>query len=314
MNPPLVSIALCTYNGSAYLKEQLDSLAGQTYTNLEIVIVDDGSTDDTITILKQYIAGFAQLNIKLYCNTENLGYLRNFEYAIGLCTGDYIALCDQDDIWDIDKIRLLAENIGEHMLIYHDSAFIDEEGNALNKKMSDIRNCYSGSDSRVFLFENCVSGHAMLFKRGLMAYAETFKIEIVHDWWLAYAATNIGSIYFLDKVLVQYRQHSSATTDILGQKRHLVKKRRSLEKLERQLIILRLFTGYGFNKDQDFKSRLLRRMEDRITSYTSFPLAWMMFRHRKALLYIQKKPALSKFNFVLKFLWGYKLKRLFQEI
>jgi len=87
MNEPLVSIALCTYNGSKYLMEQLNSLSGQTYKNLEIVIVDDGSSDGTIELLRQYTID-SYLNIKIYLNHENLGYIKNFEKAISLCNGN----------------------------------------------------------------------------------------------------------------------------------------------------------------------------------------------------------------------------------
>jgi glycosyltransferase involved in cell wall biosynthesis len=310
MNVPLVSITLCTFNGSAYLKEQLDSLVAQTYTNLEVIIVDDGSTDDTITLLKHYADIFPQLNVSIYINEENLGHIRNFEKAIGLCTGEYIALCDQDDIWEPQKISLLVDNIGDNMLIYHDSAFISETGEILGKKMSDVRNCYSDADSRVFLFDNCVSGHAVLFKRELLKYTDRFKSEIMHDWWLAYVATNAGSILFLNQTLVQYRQHSHAKTDILRQKQSVSAKRGSLEKIEKELRMIQLFSGYLYNKDTDFKNKLVSFTERRMHSYISFSLAYFIFKHRRVLLYIKKKSALSKYNFILKYIWGYKTKQL----
>lgn len=314
MSAPLVSIALCTYNGAKYLRQQLDSLVAQTYSNLEIVVVDDRSNDETVAILQEYTDRYINLAISVHVNEINLGYIRNFEKVISLCTGEYIALCDQDDIWDSEKVRIMMDHIGDNMLIYHDSEFIDDEGISLNKRISDIRNCYSGDDPRVFLFENCVSGHAMLFRRELMNYADSFKREIVHDWWLAYAATNVGSILFFNQVLVKYRQHTSTSTDILRQKKHLFKKEGSIEKLEKQLVILRLFSSYPFNKYQGFNNSMLRLMEHRIHAWFSFSLFWLMFKNRKVLLYIQHKSALSKFNFLLKFMWGYKTKRLFQSV
>ncbi len=314
MDQPLVSIAMCTYNGAVYLREQLDSLVAQTYPNLEIVVADDRSSDETIDILKEYTERYKNIKFVFYINETNLGYIRNFEKVIGICSGDYIALCDQDDIWDKEKINVLMKHIGDHMLIYHDSEFIDDEGRSLGKKVSDIRNCYSGNDPRVFLFENCVSGHALLFKADLMKYAGNFKPEIVHDWWLAYAATNAGSICFLNDVLVKYRQHREASTDILRQKKHLIKYQGSIEKLEKQLAILRLFCSNPFNRFPEFNDQILKKMEERVDSYFCYSLGWLMFKNRKILLFIQKKSALSKFNFVLKYFWGYKLKRLFQKV
>jgi glycosyltransferase involved in cell wall biosynthesis len=263
--------------------------------------------------LYQYAENFKPGNFKVYVNEENLGYIRNFEKVISLCTGDYIALCDQDDIWSLQKISLMVESIGDNILAYHDSEFIDETGRYLGKKVSDIRNCYSGNDSRVFLFENCVSGHAILFNKELLKYTDRFRKEIFHDWWLAYTACNTGSIVFIDKPLVKYRQHSSANTNILRQERTETIKNNSLQKMEKQLKIISGFSEYPYNKEQEFKTRLKELMEEQMTSYLNFSLAWFIFTNRKVLLYIQKKTVMSKLNFILKFLWGYKLKRLFKS-
>lgn len=310
MKPPLVSVALCTYNGAAYLEEQLDSVVNQDYPNMEIIIVDDCSTDETLAIVTAYGSRYPQ--VKLTINSQNLGYIKNFEKAIDLCSGDYIALCDQDDIWDISKISIMVDAIGDNIMVYHDSLFVDEKGLSLNGRVSDIRNCYSGNDSRVFLFENCVSGHAMLFKKELLNYVSGFNVHLIHDWWLAYAAVNNGGILFLNQTLVKYRQHGKANTNILRQKRSDTISAGSLQKMERQLQITTLFAGYEFNRDADFKFKLARLMKNRMKSYTSFSLAFFVFRHRNVLLYIQKKSGFSKLNFILKLIWGYKIKSLFE--
>jgi glycosyltransferase involved in cell wall biosynthesis len=308
MTAELVSIALCTYNGAAYLKEQLDTLINQTYPNCEIIIVDDCSKDNTVEILKQYAESHYQ--IKLYINSENLGYTKNFEKAIGLCNGEYIALCDQDDIWDKNKISIMVEHIGNNILAYHDSAFIDEKGNPLNKKISDVQNCYSGNDSRIFLFGNCVLGHATLFKRELLKFTGNFNDTVIHDRWLAYVATNNGSIVFIEQALVEYRQHFNANTNILKQERVNTSKSNSIEKMKFERDVMTIFVNYPYNADLDFKKKLLKLMQDRMQSYTSFTLAYFIFKHRGVLLYIQKKLAISKINKILKYIWGYKIKTL----
>ncbi len=307
---PLVSIALCTYNGGPYIRQQLDTLVGQTYANIELVVVDDCSTDDTVAILKEYAAKYPQ--VKLHHNPGNLGYIKNFEKAISLTQGQLIALADQDDIWDTDKIRLMVNGIGDNMMLYHDSEFIDEEGQPMNKKVSDIRNFYSGDDSRVFLFENCVSGHCMLFKRQLVNYLTGFNKVIIHDWWLAYIACNVGSIAYLPQALVQYRQHQKASTNILRQNRGQAQtENKGLEKIESQYNITRQFAAYPYNNHNEFKQKLFMLMEDRMHSYFAFGLVWFMFINKDTLLYIQKKSAISKFNFIVKQVWGYKFKKLF---
>lgn len=304
----LVSIAMCTYNGGAYLSQQLDTLVAQTYPNCEIIIVDDRSSDDTVEIINGYAKKYAQ--IKLYLNHENLGYTRNFEKAINLCSGEYIALCDQDDIWDINKISIMVEQIGSNILAYHDSEFVDEQGKPLNKKLSNIKNCYSGSDSRVFLFENCVLGHATVFKRELLKYTGHFNDTVIHDRWLAYVATNNGSILFVDQPLVKYRQHLHANTNILQQERAKSTTSSSVYKMQFQLEIAAIFAGYPFNKEAAFKKKLLNLMQDRMQSYTSFSLAYFIFMHRKLLFCMQKKSSISIINKILKFIWGYKIKQL----
>src|ERR1700721_1992019 len=123
---PLVSIALCTYNGAEYLAGQLDTLVNQTYKAIEIVVVDDCSTHSTFNILKNYAQKYPQ--IKISQNETNLGFTANFEKAVTLCNGQLIALCDQDDLWDLQKIELQVAAIKDNIFIYHDSEFIHEDG------------------------------------------------------------------------------------------------------------------------------------------------------------------------------------------
>ena len=129
---PLVSIAMCTYNGEPFLREQMDSLVKQDYRPIELVIVDDGSTDATQSILAEYANQHDF--IKLHVNDSNLGFIKNFEKAISLCSGEYISLCDQDDIWFPEKTSALMAGIGEASLIYSTLAFIDENNTPLNKE------------------------------------------------------------------------------------------------------------------------------------------------------------------------------------
>lgn len=304
---PLVSIALCTYNGATYLQQQLETLVGQTHPNIEIIAVDDGSTDDTVAILQCFADAHPRFSI--HRNAQNLGYIKNFEKAISLCTGEYIALSDQDDIWELNKIELLLQHIGNNALIYHDSAFINEQGQPMNKRVTDVRNFYAGTNASVFLLENCVSGHALMFNRALLQYFDGFTPAIFHDWWLTYIACNNGGVTFITDTLVGYRQHTQANTNILRQDRGQAKEE-SLVRVKNQLAITQAFVNYPHNKDTPFKQRFLKLMQKRMQSYFSFGLFWFIFSNRDTLLFIYKKPALSKFNYALKFAWGYKLKKL----
>lgn len=110
------SVALCTYNGETYIAEQLDSILSQNLPVSEIIICDDGSTDGTLQVLSQYAEQYPQI-IKIYQNSENLGYVGNFEKAMSLCTGDIVLLCDQDDRWFENKTETVTETFLNHQNI-----------------------------------------------------------------------------------------------------------------------------------------------------------------------------------------------------
>jgi glycosyltransferase involved in cell wall biosynthesis len=304
---PLISIALCTYNGEKFLREQLDSLVHQDYPNLEIIITDDCSSDQTPNILQEFSSRYPFITV--YYNEENLGYIKNFEKALRLCNGEFIALSDQDDIWSLNKISLMVDQIGENMLIYHDSEFIDDSGKSMNKKMSDIINMYSGNNFRPFLLFNCVSGHACLFKQELLNSCLPFPKGVFHDRWLAFTATNLGSIAYLDLPLVKYRQHESSDTNILKIDR--VERTTNIEGRERiKKTILELETLLTFNliKDRAFLEKLLQLQQDRLQLYFCPKLVVFMFKNYKMLLHILNKNAVSKLNLVTKHFWGGRLK------
>jgi glycosyltransferase involved in cell wall biosynthesis len=213
---PLISVVLATYNGEKYLKEQIDSILEQTYTNIELIIVDDRSTDGTQAILKEY-AGRSE-NIRVYFNDENLGLIRNFEKAVRYAKGDYIAFADQDDVWLPEKIQCLLDHIDDNMLVYSDSAYIDATGNLMGKKISDYRHLISGKNLYLLYSESglWVAAHAMMFRRELLDLAFPFSPYINHDGWLTYIAMLKGRIVFVPEVLVLYRQHGANMVGGLG--------------------------------------------------------------------------------------------------
>ena len=309
----LVSIALCTYNGEAYLREQLESIVNQSYSQLELIAIDDCSTDNTLSILKEYEANYPF--IQVFENPENLGYIRNFEKALRLCSGEFIALSDQDDIWDLHKIEKQIKAIGNHLMIYHDSEFIDENGQLLNKKMSDIMNLYRGDQPEAFLFFNCISGHSVFMKKALRDELLPFPNAYYHDWWMGYVATNLGSIDCIDEPLVKYRQHQTADTNILKRKRdHSNRNQLSASmKYEKKMRWLKSCVEYSKNKNPRFIQNLYSEFMKNNTEYFSFRLAEMIYTNRSVLFNINKKSLISKLNFSLKELWGGKIRSMFSD-
>ena len=208
----LISIAMCSYNGERFIKEQIDSILDQSYSNFELIITDDRSSDKTIEIIKDYQQN--DKRIKLYQNETNLGFVKNFEKAISLCTGDYIALTDQDDIWKKDKLKTFIENIGENVLIYSDAILIDEHASDLGKELiRPTNNLIAGSNNRAFLLENCMSGNTLMFKKELVQYILPIPDDVsFHDIWIAFVASTYGSIIFTDEPMTYYRRYSEQVT------------------------------------------------------------------------------------------------------
>jgi glycosyltransferase involved in cell wall biosynthesis len=302
---PLVSIALCTYNGVDYLAEQLDTLVNQSYRHIEIIAVDDCSTDETFSVLTAYAAKYPQF--KLYQNEKNLGFIANFEKAVKLCNGELIALCDQDDLWNLQKIELQVNAIAGNVFIYHDSEFVNEDGTTMNKKMSDLMNLYRGDDPLTFLFLNCVSGHTILMKKSLLSFALPLKKEYFHDWWLAYVATNIGSIDFIPQCLVKYRQHRKNETNILKlDGGHHNSRMAPINTYEKILNWLQYCNSFKYNRDKALINRIYTAYKKRAGTFLSFEYCGLLFKLRKAILFISKKSAISKLNFIRKEARGFK--------
>jgi glycosyltransferase involved in cell wall biosynthesis len=310
-NPPLISIALCTFNGEEFIQEQMDSLLGQSYPNIEIIIVDDCSTDQTPSVLSRYVSEFT--HIRLIRNDKNLGYNKNFEKAIKLCKGEFIAMCDQDDIWHPDKLKIQWEAIGNNELIYHDSEFVDSLGREINFRMSDKFNFYKGNSPLPFLFMNCVSGHSILMKRSLLDNIFPFPEGFHYDQWIAYIAAGRGYIGFVDQCLIRYRQHARNSTDILAVRSNLQKASSDvkIEKLRQESRWLEICATHSAPDQAELVHQLHRLSVKRNASLAYIPYGLKIWQNHELLLFLLKKNSLSKFFFTLRKIWGAGTKRVF---
>lgn len=309
----LVSIALCTYNGERYLREQLDSLLQQDYPRLEVIAVDDASTDATPDILEQYAARDSRL--QAHRNPSNLGFRRNFERALGLCSGALIAPSDQDDVWAPSKLSRLQEVLGSAMMSYCDSELIDEHGHALGQRISDKFNVASLGDPVAFVFSNCVSGHAMLFRRELLASAFPLPSSLFHDWWLAYVAASLGRIEYCPEPLVSYRQHETSVTDISGRRTAPAVDKPRGNKLEAIHDIqhrIESFSGFEQGREAEFLNTLEELWRKREHKLICLKLTCFMLRHRHRFFALQRDQRLRHWRRALKYFWGIPVKRLIQ--
>ena len=225
---PLVSVALCVYNGERYLREQLESILAQEGVRLEIVCVDDRSTDGSLALLQEY--ALRDPRFRVFENESNLGHLRSFEKCMALCSAPLIAPSDQDDIWEPSKLRRLCAAMGDADLAYCDSAYIDGEGRPLGRSISDdLDAMHSGRDPLCYVFQNTVSGHALLVRREVFDACLPFPELLYHDWWLAMCAASRNGVVYVDEPLVRFRRHVSAYSP-LGKSRRQKRSERRRER------------------------------------------------------------------------------------
>ena len=213
----MISIAMATYNGERFLKKQLDSILAQTYQDIELIICDDCSADHTYDILTSYAKKDSR--IKIYANTENLGFKKNFEKAISLCTGEYIALADQDDIWPAEKLETELSKLGQYDLVCTNASLIDANGTSMQMTMMDILDIDFVPDDQeqllIHLLEaNIAQGATILakssFLRTCLPIPEEFEY---HDRWFAIQACLHSGLTYISEPLLLYRQHQSQHSD-----------------------------------------------------------------------------------------------------
>lgn len=208
----MISVAMCTYNGEQFLKEQLVSILNQTVPPDEIIICDDQSKDNTVQVAKSVLANWNG-KWRVIENEWNLGFRKNFEKAIQLCHGDIIFLSDQDDVWFPDKIEKMIkvfEEFPDVVLAFHDAELVDEELREIAPSFWYILDFmperFWRGDYRQLLGANIVQGSACAFRRELVGRACPFPEAAVHDEWLALAALSLGVVYPVSSVLLKYRQ------------------------------------------------------------------------------------------------------------
>lgn len=251
-----IDIILATYNGEKYLKEQLDSILNQTYTNFRLLISDDCSQDSTKEILKEYEK--KDNRIKVFFQEKNLGYVKNFEFLLTKVESSIYALSDQDDIWNKDKVeksynRLKEENAD---LVFTDLEMIDEEGKTIKNSFNDYMKLSRKIERTLNSYEleylyNCVTGCTILAKtemlKKILPIPKTSK-HIIHDYWIAIITTLNGRVTYLKEPTIKYRQHSQ---NQIGAN-HTVYKFDKFEEVRNHLIDVKLgvFGVYVENKEK----------------------------------------------------------------
>jgi glycosyltransferase involved in cell wall biosynthesis len=208
---------MATYNGALFIAEQLESIAAQTMLPAELVVSDDSSTDATLSIIRSF-AATAPFPVIIHENKVRLGFRGNFMKCVSLCGSEIIALSDQDDIWEVEKLRTAQAPFQdpEVILCFHEASLIDQHGTHIGPAGIYPLPARS-APLELFPMRNPY-GFAMLFRQELLSMSDLWTGSLdnlndddrmAHDQWFFFLASVLGTIAFVDEPLTRYRQHNS---------------------------------------------------------------------------------------------------------
>jgi glycosyltransferase involved in cell wall biosynthesis len=228
---PTIVILLSTYNGEHYLKEQLDSLFGQSYREFILLVRDDGSSDGTENILADYAIRYPEKMQIVRDEAGNLGASGSFSWLMQYALEQraelkldslYLMFCDQDDTWYEDKIARQVNamvsseaelTVPTPVLVHSDLQVVASDNTPIAESLADYQGLETGRNRFAnMVISNLVTGCTALINEPLARRALPVPPEaIMHDWWLALVASAFGKVVYLDTPLIHYRQHGNNT-------------------------------------------------------------------------------------------------------
>ena len=266
-----VDILLATYNGEKYLKEQLDSILSQTYSNFRLLISDDCSTDSTRKILEKYKQ--KDERIQLFFQDKNIGIIKNFEFLLKKVENKYYMFSDQDDIWKEYKIEKSIKKIEEDDadLVYSDLEVVDEKLNVKYESYWKLKGFYKKikkyNNFQSLYLNNYITGCTIISKKELI---NTFipipnkSKYVLHDYWISLILSQNGKISYIEEPLIKYRQHKKNN---IGSKKKS-EELKSLDEIRKLFIEVKKehFSTFIENEDK-FKSQEIRDLNKKSLEY-----------------------------------------------
>jgi glycosyltransferase involved in cell wall biosynthesis len=226
-----VLIFLATRNGELFINEQIESIIHQSFMDWVLLIRDDVSTDNTLSLLKKWCSRDSRIQILDNLDEKSGSALNNFSKLIfcrNMFAADYYCFCDQDDVWAPDKLSKSLKALVEiekdgvfkklPALVHSDLEVVDRDLNTINRSFVAMMRLRPSSESMParLLSRNEVTGCTLMCNKALLEVANPIPTNaIMHDWWLALVAAYTGRVRFLDETLVHYRQHSQ---NVIGAK------------------------------------------------------------------------------------------------
>jgi len=235
----VVSVCMATYNGEKYIYEQTQSILGQLGAGDELIVSDDGSTDNTIPVLKS----FKDDRIKIFSNKGNKGPVGNFQNALENASGDYIFLADQDDVWFDNKIAVMVSYLDKYDVVNCDCKVVDNDLSTL--KESFFEHHHSGAGFIKNFKRNTYMGNSMAFKKEMLPLILPFPPNIPnHDLWIGVVADLFYKPYFIPQILGLHRRHNSNASNTFD-----IKIKTSFwQKVNKRILVLRNLPGLFYRK------------------------------------------------------------------
>ena len=221
-----IDICLATYNGEKYICEQIDSILSQTYSNWHLYIRDDGSTDKTVEILNKYYLSYPEKISIISDNLGNLGFIQNFNEILKCTTSDYIAFCDQDDVWYNQKLQTFIDFINKNNSIKSSPSLIYSDYTIFEKNIDYLKSFYKSKAGKEGLIQNSnlipsiirssILGCTIIINNSLKELCGKIPLEykLGHDIYFLNCANIFGEVYFLPEILLKHRVHDSNTSKI----------------------------------------------------------------------------------------------------
>ena len=236
-----LSVCMATFNGSAYLKEQIDSILSQLGPNDELLVADDGSQDGTVDILKSYGPSLTVISA-----SRIGGVVENFSRVISAADGDYIALADQDDVWLPGRVALIKKTLENTDLIQMNAQVVDGDLHSLNVTVFASSNVRPGFLSN--LIKNSFVGCCMAFRREIIDMVRPFPSNIPwHDWYIGLIAELFFKVERVDAVTISYRRHENNFSATGGKSKYSLYKK-IVMRLQIIRAVVRVVGKYGLFK------------------------------------------------------------------
>lgn len=270
MNKEQIDILMATYNGEKYLKEQIESILNQSYSNFRLIISDDCSKDNTKSILQDYSK--KDNRIIVYYQEKNLGYVKNFEFLLSKVENNLYALSDQDDIWMPEKIEKAVEKIKQDNadLYFSDLIIVDENSNKISESFWKQKGFYKkvlkDKKHRGLLLNNYITGCTIVskkeFLKDILPLPQNTKY-MIHDYWIAIVLSKKGKIVYDNNSYIKYRQHDYNQVGIKTKSKEL----KSLNEIRNMFLDVKIEHYEIFNLNKKLFNEKEQKLNEKALKY-----------------------------------------------